>query len=117
MTEAATYRGQDVCVLGAGNSAAQGALFFARSARHVTLLVRGKSLGQSASKYLGDRIATTSNVEVVTRTEVTGVRGTGRLEKVVVRGADDAAERELSAAAFTSSGSAGSGLVVSAKCM
>jgi thioredoxin reductase (NADPH) len=100
MTEAATYRGQDVCVLGAGNSAAQGALFFSRYARHVTLLVRGKSLGQSMSHYLVDRIAATPSIEVLTRVEVAGVGGTGGLEKVVVRGVDDARERELPASAI-----------------
>ena len=100
MTEAATYRGQDVCVLGAGNSAAQGALFFSRYARHVTLLVRGTSLGQSMSQYLIDRITATPNIEVVTRVTVAGVCGTGRLEKVVVRGVDDAQERELPASAI-----------------
>ncbi len=40
MTEAATYRGQDICIVGAGNSAGQGALFFSRYARRVTMLVR-----------------------------------------------------------------------------
>jgi thioredoxin reductase (NADPH) len=100
MTEAATYREKDVCVLGAGNSAAQGALFFSRYAHHVTLLVRGKSVGQSMSQYLVDRIAATPNIEVLTRVEVTGVCGTGRLEKVVVRGVDDARERELPASAI-----------------
>ncbi len=99
MTEAATYRGQDVCVVGAGNSAGQGALFFSRTARHVTLLVRGRSLGQSMSQYLVDRITATPNIEVVTGVEVTGVCGTGRLEKVVVCGVDDARERELAASA------------------
>ncbi|MFI5119414.1 MAG: FAD-dependent oxidoreductase [Thermoanaerobaculia bacterium] len=100
MTEAATYRGQDVCVLGAGNSAAQGALFFSRYARRVTLLVRGRSLGQSMSQYLVDRIGATPNIEVVTRVEVTGVCGMNRLEKVLFRGADDAQERELPASAI-----------------
>ncbi|MGE5346465.1 MAG: FAD-dependent oxidoreductase [Acidithiobacillales bacterium] len=100
MTEAATYRGQDVCVLGAGNSAAQGALFFSRYASHVTLLVRGKSLGQSMSQYLVDRLTATPNIQVETRVEVAGVCGTGRLEKVVIRGVDDAQERELPASAI-----------------
>ncbi len=99
MTEAATYREKDVCVLGAGNSAAQGALFFSRFMRHVALLVRGKSLGQSMSKYLVDRIEATPNIEVVTRVEVARVGSTDRLEKVVVRGVDDAQERELPASA------------------
>jgi thioredoxin reductase (NADPH) len=101
MTEAATYRGRDVCVLGAGNSVGQGALFFSRYARKVTVLVRGKSLSQSMSQYLVDRIAATSTIEVMTRVEVTGVCGTGRLEKVVVRGVDDAQEeRDLLASAI-----------------
>jgi thioredoxin reductase (NADPH) len=100
MTEAATYREKDVCVLGAGNSAAQGALFFSRYARHVTLLVRGKSVGQSMSQYLVDRIAATPNIEVLTRVEVAEVCGTGRLEKVVVRGVDGTREQELPASAI-----------------
>ncbi len=100
MTEAATYRGQDVCVVGAGNSAAQGALFFSRTARRVTLLVRGETLGQSMSQYLVDRIAAAPNIEVVTRVEVSGVRGNGRLESVLVHGADDGRDRALAASAI-----------------
>jgi thioredoxin reductase (NADPH) len=85
MTEAATYRGQDVCIVGAGNSAAQGALFFSRYARRVTLLARSESLGKSISQYLIDRIAATPSIEVVTGVEVAAVRGNERLEKVVIR--------------------------------
>ena len=100
MTEAATYRGQDVCVVGAGNSAGQGALFFSRYARKVTLLCRGESLGKSMSRYLTDRIAATPNIEVATRAEVTGVAGTGRLERVGLRDAATGEERALDAAAM-----------------
>lgn len=100
MTEAATYRAQDVCIVGAGNSAGQGALFFSRYARRVTMLVRATSLADSMSRYLIDRIAATPNIEVVTRAEVTAVRGAGRLEKVVVRRAPEGEERELDAAAM-----------------
>ena len=100
MTEAATYRGQDVCVVGAGNSAGQGALFFSRYARRVTMLVRADSLARSMSRYLVDRIEAASNVDVVTGVEVTAVRGTGRLEKVVLRGLPGGEERELDAAAM-----------------
>ena len=64
MTEAATYRGQDVCIVGGANSAGQGAMFFARYARQVTMLVRAASLGPSMSQYLVDRIAATPNIEV-----------------------------------------------------
>jgi thioredoxin reductase (NADPH) len=100
MTEAATYRSQDVCVVGAGNSAGQGALFFSRYARKVTLLARSESLGKSMSQYLVDRIAATSNIEVLTGVEVGQVQGTGRLEKVVIREGAGGRERELDAAAM-----------------
>ncbi len=100
MTEAATYRAQDVCIVGAGNSAGQGALFFSRYARRVTMLVRAESLSASMSRYLIDRIAATPNIGVVTGAEVAAVCGTGRLEKVVVRAAPGGEERELEAAAM-----------------
>jgi thioredoxin reductase (NADPH) len=100
MTEAATYRGQDVCIVGAGNSAGQGALFFSRYARRVTLLVRGESLGKVMSRYLQDRIAATPNIEVVTGVEVKQVAGTGRLERVSVRLVGTGEERALDVAAM-----------------
>ncbi len=100
MTEAATYRGQDVCIVGAGNSAGQGALFFSRYARRVTMLVRGGSLGKSMSQYLVDRITSTPNIEVVTGAEVAGVGGTGQLEKVAIRRLPEGQESELDAAAM-----------------
>jgi thioredoxin reductase (NADPH) len=100
MTEVATYRGQDVCVVGAGNSAGQGALFFSRYARRVTLLIRGGSLAKSMSRYLIERIAATPNIEVVTGVEVTAVRGDGHLGTVVIRDSDSGAERELDEAAM-----------------
>lgn len=100
MTEAATYRGQDVCIVGAGNSAGQGALFFSRYARRVTLLVRGEPLGKSMSRYLVDRIVATPNIEVVTKVEITRVEGTGRLERVFVRDVASGEERAFDAAAM-----------------
>ncbi len=100
MTEAAACRGQDVCIVGAGNSAGQGALFFSRYARRVTLLARTEFLGKSISQYLIDRIAATPSIEVVSGVEVAAVRGNGRLEKVVIRGIAGGEERELEAAAM-----------------
>ena len=78
MTEAATYRGKEVCIVGGGNSAGQGALFFSRYARRVTLLVRGGTLAKSMSQYLIARITATPNIEVITRVEVEAVHGDGR---------------------------------------
>jgi thioredoxin reductase (NADPH) len=100
MTEAATYRGQDVCVVGAGNSAGQGALFFSRYARKVTLLMRGESLGKSMSRYLTERITATANIEVLTSVEVTGVEGKDRLERVTLRDSKTGDSRTLDAAAM-----------------
>ena len=98
LTEAATYRGQDVCIVGGANSAGQGAMFFSRHARKVTLLVRGPDLGAAMSRYLVDRIAETPNVEVLVNTTVAGVRGNGRLESVTVQDSVSGARRELAAA-------------------
>jgi len=99
MTEAAMYRGQDVCIVGGANSAGQGALFFSRYARHVTVLIRADSLRKGMSQYLVDRVEATPSIEVVTGVEVSAVRGQGRLEAVTVR--DHAGEtRELEVAAM-----------------
>jgi len=100
LTEAATYRGQDVCIVGGANSAGQGALFFSRHARKVTVLVRGPDLAAGMSRYLVDRLAETPNVEVLVHTAVAGVRGNGRLESVTVADSVSGARRELPAAAL-----------------
>lgn len=85
MTEAATYKGQDVCILGGANSAGQGALFFARYASTVTMIVRASSLNKAMSSYLVERINATENIKVLTETEICGVSGEDKLEKVVLK--------------------------------
>jgi len=100
MTEAATYRGRDVCIVGGANSAGQGAMFFARYARKVTMLVHAKGLGPSMSQYLADRVAATSNIEVRTRVEVMGVRGNGHLDGVVIRDIASGEQQEIAASAM-----------------
>jgi thioredoxin reductase (NADPH) len=100
MTEAAMYRGQDVCVVGGANSAGQGALFFSRYARRVTMLVRAASLGAAMSQYLVDRISAASNVDVRTRVEVTAVHGEGHLERLDVRHVDTGETSSIDAAAL-----------------
>jgi thioredoxin reductase (NADPH) len=97
--EAATYRDQDVSIVGGANSAGQGALFFSRYARKVTMLVRAEALGRAMSQYLVDRIAQTKNIEVLTRVEVTGFSGSGRLEKIALRKLDSGEEQGIDAAA------------------
>ena len=100
LSEAATYRGQDVIVVGGANSAGQGAMFFSRYARKVTMLVRGPNLSAGMSSYLVDRIAETPNVEVVVNASVARARGDRRLEAVTVRDSTTGELRELRAAAM-----------------
>jgi thioredoxin reductase (NADPH) len=84
MTEAAAVRGQDVMIVGGANSAGQGAMFFSRYARKVTMVIRGASLATAMSRYLVDRIEATPNIEVLLNTRVTGVTGEARLASVIL---------------------------------
>jgi thioredoxin reductase (NADPH) len=67
--------GEEVVLIGAGNSAGQATVYLASKAAKVWLLVRGSDLGARMSRYLVDRIAGLPNVEVVTRTSLTGLEG------------------------------------------
>jgi thioredoxin reductase (NADPH) len=99
-TEAATYRGEDVCVIGGANSAGQGALFFSRYARRVTMIVRAEGLASSMSQYLVSRIETTPNIDVLSRYVVTAACGEGHLRQVVLRHVDAQEERRIDTAAM-----------------
>jgi thioredoxin reductase (NADPH) len=75
--------GQEVALVGAGNSAGQAVVYLASQVAKVWLLVRGPSLEASMSRYLVDRIAALSNVEVLTLTEISALEGKdGELEAV-----------------------------------
>jgi len=100
MTEAARYRAKDICVVGGANSAGQGALFFSRYARRVTMLVRAPDLESSMSSYLIDRIRSAPNIEVINSVEVEAVHGEGALESVDLKVADSGALRTIPAAAM-----------------
>src|SRR6266478_4877902 len=75
--EAKLCAGQEVALVGAGNSAGQAAVYLASQVSKVWLLVRGPDLAASMSRYLVDRIAGLFNVEVLTQTTVTGLEGRG----------------------------------------
>lgn len=100
LSEAAMYRGQPVFVLGGANSAGQGALFFARYASHVTIVVRKPSLVPAMSQYLVDRIKATPNITVLGSTEITAVRGTGHLDGLDVRNPETGEVRRLEGSAL-----------------
>jgi thioredoxin reductase (NADPH) len=81
--EAKLCAGQEVALVGGGNSAGQAAVYLANQAAKVWLLVRGDDLAASMSRYLVDRIRGLTNVEVLTRTGVTGLEGRdGMLEAI-----------------------------------
>jgi thioredoxin reductase (NADPH) len=83
--EAHALRGQDVFVVGGGNSAGQAALDVAERAASVTLLVRGEVLGATMSAYLVREIDAAPNIFVRTQTEVFDGIGTAHLEGLVLR--------------------------------
>ena len=93
-SEASATHGLDVYLIGAGNSAGQGALYFANHARKVTLLVRGDSLEKSMSHYLVEQIRGKSNIAVALRSEVHAVYGETHLTALDIRdGASKAVRR------------------------
>jgi thioredoxin reductase (NADPH) len=85
--------GQEVALVGAGNSAGQAVVYLASQVAKVWLLVRGRSLEASMSRYLVDRIKGLSNVEVLTQAEVSGLEGhDGMLEAIRWRQGASASE-------------------------
>jgi thioredoxin reductase (NADPH) len=81
--EARLCGGEEVALVGAGNSAGQAAVYLASNARKVWMIVRGKGLDATMSRYLCERIAAQPNIEVLTQTDVTALEGAnGILEQV-----------------------------------
>ena len=85
LTEAEGCQDQDVYVVGGANSAGQAAVYLARFAKSVTMLVRSQSLESSMSYYLIQQIAGIPNITVRTCTEVAEVEGDGHLQRLTLR--------------------------------
>ena len=84
-SEAAFCGGDDVIVVGGGNSAGQASLHFSRYAASVKLVVRGDSLKSTLSHYLVERVTSSSKIQVLLRTEVVALDGDRTLERVRLR--------------------------------
>jgi thioredoxin reductase (NADPH) len=84
-TEALSVRGQDIYLVGGGNSAGQAAILFSGYANSVTLLVRNPSLRESMSSYLVEQLETKSNIRVEGESDVVEVQGRDSLEAIVVQ--------------------------------
>ena len=100
LSEAVQHRDRDVVVVGGANSAGQGALFFSRYARTVTMVVRSPSLSPRMSKYLVDRIAQTDNIRVLTKTTLTEACGDRHLTQVTLCDAESGEQRTQDASAL-----------------
>ena len=84
VTEAQGMKGQEVYVVGGGNSAGQAAMHLSKHAKRVTLLVRGESLASSMSQYLIEVIEAAENIQIRINTQVIDGGGQGRLEHLVL---------------------------------
>jgi thioredoxin reductase (NADPH) len=83
-TEALASEGQHVYVLGAANSAGQGAKYFAKFAERVTMIIRGPDLTAYMSQYLIDQIEATDNIEVLPLHHITKATGDDHLEAIEI---------------------------------
>ena len=88
-TEAPACKGRRVIVIGGGNSAGQGAMYLARYASDVQIIVRREDLRGTMSQYLIDQIAKTPNIRLRGRTELDRVDGNGHVERVSLKSLDD----------------------------
>ena len=80
--EAQLCGGEEVVVIGGGNSAGQAAVFLAETARRVHILVRGQGLADTMSRYLARRIEDNPKILLRTQTELVALEGNGHLEHV-----------------------------------
>ncbi len=88
-TEASAFRDRRVIVVGGGNSAGQGAIYLARYASQVEIVIRRDSLRETMSQYLIEQIEKTPNIQFRPQTEVERVEGEGHVERVVLKSLAD----------------------------
>jgi len=86
--ESQQCRGEEIAIVGGANSAGQAAVFLSGVATRVHMLVRGPGLSESMSRYLIQRIESTPNIALRTRTQVEALEGDNGLERVRWRRVD-----------------------------
>lgn len=97
LSEATGCTAQDVYIVGGANSAGQGAVHLAKTARSVTMLVRAASLEASMSYYLIQQIAGIDNITTRTNTEVAAASGSEHLETLTLRDTVSGVEESIDA--------------------
>jgi thioredoxin reductase (NADPH) len=83
-TEAGACRNEEVYIVGGGNSAGQAAVYLSNYAKKVTIVIRKPDLTSSMSSYLIDQLDQIENIEILGHTEVKEVRGSARLEEILL---------------------------------
>ncbi len=99
-SEAKAVQGSEVFVVGGANSAGQAAVYLAKYAAQVTLLVRGRSLADSMSEYLIREIDAAPNIAVRCRVAVTGGAGQNRLESLTLTDLESSTAETVGAGAL-----------------
>jgi thioredoxin reductase (NADPH) len=100
VAETAAMKGQEVFVVGGGNSAGQAALHLAKNAAQVTILARGQSLAATMSDYLVREIRQSANLTVRLHTQIAAVHGTGQLEGLTLDNLSGGPPADVPAAAL-----------------
>ncbi|MDP8950236.1 MAG: FAD-dependent oxidoreductase, partial [Actinomycetota bacterium] len=85
LTEAFSYKDEDVYIVGGANSAGQAAMFFSDHARKVVVVYHGGSLRKSMSEYLVKQVEGKENIEVRLNTSVVEVEGEDHLERIAIK--------------------------------
>ena len=93
--EAQLCRGDEVIIVGGGNSAGQAAVFLAEETRRVHILVRASGLADSMSRYLENRIRTHPRIELHVRTEIVAIAGDRHVERVTWRNKDTGVQQTV----------------------
>jgi len=99
-TEAPAFTNRTVLVVGGGNSAGQAAMYLARYAKDVQIVVRRDSLRDTMSRYLVDQIGQTPNIRLRPRTQLERVEGNGHVERVTFKPVEGASQLEEMDAVF-----------------
>ena len=94
-SEAPLCGGEQVFIVGGGNSAGQAAMYLSRYAEKVTMLIRGDTLAATLSQYLVERITHQSNIEVLFQAQVTGLAGDTSLHQIEVTNCRDRSSQKI----------------------
>jgi thioredoxin reductase (NADPH) len=94
-TEGPSCAGQEVYIIGGANSAGQAAVYFARHAKRVHLVVRGPSLEATMSSYLIGQLQAIDTIDIHTCTQVVACAGDEHLEKVTLQNSATGESREV----------------------